>query len=351
MGIFIALVIFSLLIFFHELGHFIAARFFKIHVEVFSIGFGKRILTKQIGQTQWSISTIPLGGYIRMKGQDDSDPSKKSFEDDSYNSKAPWQRIVISLAGPFANFFLAFLLYLSITAIGVPKLLSTVGDINMSQPAYEAGVRVGDTIRNINGQPILYWEEVGEKIQAQTTPISLTVLRDNNLIDFTITPKLLDVPNNFGEIEKRYLIGISPDINAIGTIHYGLSDGINYAYDQTQKASLYIFKSVQKLVMGLIPLENLSGVVGIVDTTAKVANMGMVALLFFTALISVNLGVINLLPIPALDGGHVLFNLYEMITKKAPNEEVMLKLTLMGWAILLSLMLVGLYNDIHRLLG
>ena len=134
MGIFTALTVFSFLIFFHELGHFIAARFFGVHVEVFSIGFGKRFITKQIGDTEWSFSIIPLGGYIRMKGQDDSDPSFVSYDDDSYNAKSPWQRIIISLAGPFANFLLAFLLYLSISQIGMPKILSTVADLNQSHP-------------------------------------------------------------------------------------------------------------------------------------------------------------------------------------------------------------------------
>jgi regulator of sigma E protease len=351
MGIFTALILFSFLIFFHELGHFIAARFFGVRVEVFSIGFGKRFLTKQIGDTEWSLSVIPLGGYVRMKGQDDSDPRFTNYDDDSYNSKTPFQRIIISLAGPFANFLLAFLLYLSISQIGMPKLLSTVADLNQSHPAYEAGMRVGDKVTNINGQPIVYWEEMANGIQKNQIPLRVTVLRNNEYLDFSITPKLLETKNRFGEIEKRNIIGISPDFNATATVQYELNHGIDYAYEQTKTASMIIIKGLQKLISGLIPMDNLSGVVGIVDTTAKVSHMGIVALLAFAALISVNLGVINLLPIPALDGGHIMFNLYEMITNKAPNEEVMFKLTVMGWGILLSLMLLGLYNDINRLIG
>jgi len=351
MGIFTALIVFSFLIFFHELGHFIAARFFGVHVEVFSIGFGKRFLTKQIGDTEWSFSVIPLGGYIRMKGQDDSDPRFTSYDDDSYNSKTPFQRIIISLAGPFANFFLAFLLYLAISQIGVPKLLSTVADLNQSHPAYESGMRAGDIITNINGQPIRYWDEMAENIQKNQTPLHITILRDNKYLDLSITPKLLETTNRFGEVEKRNIIGISPDFNATDTVQYALPHGIDYAYEQTKTASMLIVKGLQKLISGLVPMDNLSGVVGIVDTTSKVSHMGIVALLAFAALISVNLGVINLLPIPALDGGHIMFNLYEMITKKAPSKEVMFKLTIMGWSILLSLMLLGLYNDINRLIG
>jgi regulator of sigma E protease len=351
MGFFTALLVFSFLIFFHELGHFLAARFFGVHVEVFSIGFGKRFLTKQIGDTEWSFSIIPLGGYIRMKGQDDSDPRFTSYDEDSYNAKTPFQRIIISLAGPFANFFLAFLLYFSISQIGMPKLLSTVADLNQSHPAYQSGMRVGDIITNINGQPIRYWDELAQNIQEAKTPLHVTVLRDTTYLDLSITPKPLEMTNRFGEVEKRNIIGISPDFNATDTVQYELPQGIAYAYEQTKTASMLIVKGLEKLISGLVPMDNLSGVVGIVDTTSKVSHMGIVALLAFAALISVNLGVINLLPIPALDGGHIMFNLYEMITKKAPNKEVMFKLTIMGWSILLSLMLLGLYNDINRLIG
>ena len=351
MGTLIALLVFSFLIFFHELGHFLAARFFGVHVEVFSIGFGKRILTKKFGATEWSFSMIPLGGYIRMKGQDDSDPSKKSYDNDSYNAKTPFQRIIISLAGPFANFLLAFLLYLAVANIGVATPLASIGQLMKDSPAVQAGIELEDSITNIDGTAIKYWSEIGENIGQGEQSHQITILRDNNYINLTITPKLLESKNIFGEDEKRYLLGISPNPNAIENIPYGLTDGLAFAYEQTQHASLYILKSLQKLISGLIPMENLGGVVGIVDTTSKVSNMGIVALLMFTALISVNLGVINLLPIPALDGGHIMFHLYELITKKPANEGIMLKLTLLGWGILLSLMLLGLYNDINRLLG
>ena len=351
MGFFISLLVFSFLIFFHELGHFIAARFFRVNVEVFSIGFGKRILTKKWGETQWSLSLIPLGGYIRMKGQDDSDPTKISYDEDSYYVKRPWQKIVISLAGPLANFFLAFLLYLLIASMGIPKLLSTVGDINSSSPAYVAGMRAGDNITTINNRPIRYWEDITSSIKQKAIAIDISVLREGTYLDFTIVPKLQKLQNRFGESVDRYIIGIRPDMNATENVNFGLMGSIDYAYRQTKSASTYIMQSVKKLITGLIPIENLGGVIGIVDSTEKVSHMGIVALLAFMALISVNLGVLNLLPIPALDGGHIMFNLYEMITGRTASEEVMYKLTLIGWSLLLTLMLLGVYNDINRLLG
>jgi regulator of sigma E protease len=350
-GIFTALIILSFLIFFHELGHFTAARFFGVQVDVFSIGFGRKLFTKQIGKTQWTLSMIPLGGYVKMKGQDDSNPSFVSYDEDSYNIKKPWQRIIILLAGPFANFLLAFILYLSISFIGVPKLLAVVGDINHTQPAYQAGVKVGDRITQINGKRITYWEDIGESIQNNPSQLYITLLRENKFIDLTIVPELQKVQNRFNETVERKIIGIKPDINATTSVTYGVKQGLEYAYTQTENASMLIVKGLQKLLSGLVPMEQLGGVVSIVDVTAKASSVGIISLLFFTALISVNLGVLNLLPIPALDGGHIMFNLYEMISKRKPNEEIMYKLTIMGWAILLGMMVLGLYNDINRLLG
>jgi len=351
MGTFIALLVFSFLIFFHELGHFLAARFFGVHVEVFSIGFGKRLLTKKFGATEWSFSLIPLGGYVRMKGQDDADPTKKSYDEDSYNSKTAFQKIIISLAGPFANFLLAFLLYLSVSTIGVPTPLANIGQLIKGSPAVEAGMQLEDTIANIDGKPIKYWSEIGESLGQNEQVHQITILRNGTYLDLNIKPKLLETKTIFGESEKRYLLGISPNPNAMENRSYALDEGLVFAYEQTEHASLYILQSLQKLISGLIPMENLGGVIGIVDTTSKVSHMGIVALLMFAALISVNLGVVNLLPIPALDGGHIMFHLYELITKKRASDEIMLKLTIIGWGILLSLMLLGVYNDINRLLG
>ena len=351
MGTFISLLIFSFLIFFHELGHFLAARFFGVHVEVFSIGFGKRILTKKIGNTEWSLSAIPLGGYVRMKGQDDSDPTKKSYDEDSYNSKTPIQRIIISLAGPFANFILAFLLYLMVAFIGIQTPLANVGEVIKDSPAQLAGIKKGDTIVNIDGNPIKYWKDISRNTAPNHNEHKITILRDGKYIDLTITPKLIETKDRFGESKKRYLLGIKPNLKAYTTISYPIDKSISFAYTQTINASLYIVESIKKLISGAIPMENLGGVVGIVDTTSKVSHIGLVALLMFSALISVNLGVINLLPIPALDGGHIMFQLYELIARKPASDSVMIKLTLFGWALLLSLMLLGLYNDINRLLG
>ena len=350
MGILVALLVLSVLIFFHELGHFTAARFFGVQIDVFSIGFGKRIWTKKIGKTEWSLSAIPLGGYVKMKGQDDTDPTKISYDRDSYNTKKPWQRIVILLAGPFANFLMAFLLYLAIAYMGVPKLLAYVGQVTKDTPAYQAGLKKEDKILQINGVNIKYWEEIGKQINASKGKITLVIERNRHLKTLLLTPKVIDDKNLFGEKITRRIIGISP-LAKQTTVHYGPLEGFQYAWEETVKSSTLIFKSVQKLLTGAVSPDKLGGIITIVDVTAQASHAGILALFFFTALISVNLGVLNLLPIPALDGGHIMFNLYEMLRGKAPSEKVMYNMTLVGWAILLGLMLLGIYNDINRLMG
>jgi len=358
MGIFIAFLILSFLIFFHELGHFTVARLFGVRVDVFSIGFGKKIYTKQIGQTQWSISAIPLGGYVKMKGQDDSDPTAVNYDSDSYTTKTPLQKIGILLAGPFANFLVAFFLYFGASQIGTPLsplfnyshyMSPIVGGFSDDSPAKIVGLKEGDKILKIDNTPIKSWEEIGENIQKGGDILHFTLLRDNNLLDFDIKPIIKEQKNRFGELVKRKLIGIAPLVSN-EKLYFSPIDGLVFAWNETLHASTMIFQSVQKLITGAVPANQLGGVISIVDITAKASQSGILALLFFTALISVNLGVLNLLPIPALDGGHIMFNIYEMISGKAPSEEIMYRLTLVGWGILLSMMLLGLYNDIYRMI-
>ena len=351
MGILISLIVLSLLVFFHELGHFLMARLMGVKVYVFSIGFGKKIYSKMIGDTEWTISAVPLGGYVKMKGQDDSDPTKVSYDEDSYNSKTPWQRILILLAGPFANFVLAFILYIFIAFIGVPKVMPIVGNVGENTPAMSAKLQKGDRVISVNGKEILYWEEIGKAINStKSGDIDLVIDRNHSIVNLILTPKVIDDKNIFEEPIKRRIIGISPSGKVV-EVSYGLVGSFSYAWEETIKASTLIFQSVQKLITGAVSTDKLGGVITIVDVTSQASSAGIVALLFFSALISVNLGVLNLLPIPALDGGHIMFNIYEMIRGKAPSDNALYYMTVGGWVLLFGLMFLGLYNDINRLIG
>ncbi len=350
MSYIVSLLVLSGLIFFHELGHFTAARLMGVYVEVFSIGFGKRLFTFHAFNTEWSISAIPLGGYVRMKGQDDADPTKKSYDPDSYNTKTPLQKIFILLAGPGANFLLAFILYF-IIALGNPQVLApVVGDVLKDSPAYVAGLESNDTILSVNGKKVTTWKEMAKMVASAQGAIDLQVNRKGYLQDIELTPQLKSAKNMYGESVKRKMIGIS----AAGVMHeqkLSFGEKIKYATDQTIFASTLIFTGLKKLLVGDVPASEMGGVISIVKLTSDATAVGWMSVLFFAALISVNLGVLNLLPIPALDGGHIMFNLYELFFRKEPNEQIVINLTIAGWVILFGLMGLGVYNDINRLVG
>jgi regulator of sigma E protease len=359
MGFFIAFLVLSLLIFFHELGHFFIARLFGVHVEVFSIGFGKKIASRKIGNTEWRLSMIPLGGYVKMKGQDDSNPTKISYDNDSYTTKKPWQRIIILFAGPFANFLTAFFLYFAVSQIGTPLsplfdftryIPAKIGDFSENSVAKIAGLDINDTIVAINDIPISNWGEIGEIVQSQGDTLKLTIEREGALKQFSFSPILMTQTNKFGEDIERKLIGISPYVSE-KKLSFTFLEGLQFAYNETLYASMLIYQSLEKLITGAVGVDKLGGAITIVDITAKASDAGIIMLFLFTALISVNLGVLNLLPIPALDGGHIMFNLYEMIRGKAPSEKVLYQLTIIGWLALFGLMFIGLFNDINRLWG
>ncbi len=351
MGILIGLLVLSILVFVHELGHFLAARFFGVKVERFSVGFGPVVARKECCGTEWAISAFPLGGYVKMKGQDDLDPLKRSNDPDSYNTKKPWQRIIILLAGPFANFLLAFILYVTVAIMGFNELAPKIGNVMPNSPALQAGLQKGDIIAAINEQKIDTWRDLSRIIAASGgQPLIFTINRDGKIINIRLKPKVMPTKNLFGETIYKPMVGISPAPQFI-KVSYSPLEAIKIGWDKTVEASLFIVKGIEKMIEGVVPAKELGGVITIMDITAKASQAGIVALLTFTALISVNLGVLNLLPIPALDGGHIMFNLYEWISGKAPSEEILYRLTLAGWVFLIGLMGLGLYNDINRLIG
>ncbi len=350
MGIFLSLLVLSGLIFFHELGHYLAARMMGVYVEVFSIGFGKKIFSFNKWDTEWAIAAIPLGGYVRMKGQDDSDPTKKSYDSDSYNVKTPTQKIFILLAGPAFNFILAWFLYFAI-ALGSPQVLSPViGQVIKDSPAFVAGLDANDTVSAINGVIIKSWKEMAEIISHSEGTLTLEILRDGFVEYKQLTPKLHETKNLFGETIQKKMIGIS-SAGVTHPLELSINETFSYATEQTIFASTMIFTGVEKLITGDVPAKELGGVISIVKLTSDASEQGWMSVLFFAALISVNLGVLNLLPIPALDGGHIMFNLYELVFRRAASEAVMIKFTIAGWVLLFALMGLGLFNDINRFLG
>lgn len=351
MNVLIALFILSFLVFFHELGHFIVARMCGVSVEVFSIGFGKKIASFYKGNTQYALSLIPLGGYVKLKGQDDANPKAHNYEADSYLSKNPYQRIAILLAGPLFNLLLAFFLYMAVGLGGKLSLLPVIGEVKENYPAYLAGIKAGDRILSINDEEIKTWEELDSIILSSSGELLISIERaPSQIFNLHLTPIEKEAKNIFGEDITRRVIGIA-SANAVGKVSYRGWESIRYGFEETLKASTLIAQGIVKLLSGVVPSSEVGGVVSIVSVIGSASQEGWVILFWLTALISVNLGILNLLPIPALDGGHIIFNCYEIIMRKPPSENVAYYLTLCGWAILLALMFLGLYNDIFRLLS
>ncbi len=350
MGILITIFVLSFLVFFHELGHFLAARYLGVRVLVFSVGFGKAIFSKTIGQTKYVLAMIPLGGYVRMKGQDDLDPTKRNNDIDSYNSRSPLERIVILFAGPFANFLLAFLIYLFLGLGEVKYLAPSIGEIRKDSPASISGIKKGDVVLSIDNQNIKTWNDLASIIQNSNKEMIFSINRDGKIIGKRVKAREIKHKSIFGDIESKKMIGISAKGDIV-QIKHNLFDSFSYAYNRVDDNILMIYRGIEKMIIGAISTENLGGIVSIVQVTSNASEVGYVAVLTLMALISVNLGVLNLLPIPALDGGHIMFNIYELITKHSPNEKTIIAITLIGWIMLLGLMFLGLYNDINRILN
>ena len=283
-----------------------------------------------------------------MKGQDDKNPNLKEDGDDSYNTKKPWQRIIILFAGPFANFILAAILYFSIAIMGATTWAAQVGVVQENSPAFHAGIKTNDEIIKINDTEIKSWDEIGKTIINTDGALMFFIKRDGEIIAKTINPHISDSENMFKEKIKKRMIGISPSGKVIN-LELSIGESMVYAYEKTVFASTMIFQGVQKLIQGVIPSSEVGGVITIGKVISDASESSIIALFAITALISVNLGVLNLLPIPALDGGHIMFNLYEMITRRKPSDQVFMFLTILGWVILGSLMLLGIYNDITRI--
>lgn len=356
-----ALLALCFLIFFHELGHFLVAKYFGVFVEVFSIGFGPKICSVQLGETKYAISAIPLGGYVKLKGQDDLHPLHKDFADDSFSTKPAYQKMLILFAGPFFNLLLAFFIYIIVGSMGINTLSPQINTPKENSPASLAKLQKGDTILSIGDVQVRSWEDIAQAISNSQkpqpksnadsptlTPLRFLIKRESQTFEVIITPQMSLTKNIFNEEVARPIVGIMPS-GEVFERKFSPSELVIFAFEECKKSSTLIFEGVKKLIIGTIPLGEVGGVVGIVNIMADIAPSGFVAFGLLVALISINLGILNLLPIPTLDGGQMLITIYEAIAKKPINERVLYLITTAGWALLLGLMLLGLYNDFSRI--
>jgi regulator of sigma E protease len=435
-----AIILLGVIIFVHELGHFLFAKISGVRVLKFSLGFGPKIIGKKIGDTEYLLSSIPLGGYVKMLGESTDDELDEKDKPFAYNYQPVWKRFIIVAAGPFFNLVFAVLLFVVIFVSGIPIPYPDAGKITENSPAAEAGVMTGDRILAIDGHAIQSWDEINEALQKSSgKPLLFRVRRGQDVINIPVTPASKIGKNLFGEDEQYWDIGVSSllypvigevikgeradtaglkkgdtilkidntpiktwqDMTAI--IHtnpekllhfmierenriietsimpekktvaipgseeqelgmigirpvgndfikkYNLAEAVSRGVKNTWDYSVLTFVVIIKLIQRALPTDMIGGPIFILQMAGQQASRGLLDFFFFMAVINVNLGILNLLPIPILDGGHILFLGIEAIRRKPLSEKIIAISQRVGIAVILTIMVFAFYNDIMRI--
>jgi regulator of sigma E protease len=349
---FIFILVLSVLVFVHEYGHYKAARICGVNVKSFSIGFGKELFGwTDKHDTRWKFSLVPLGGYVEMLGQGTEEGVTTDNEHESFAHKNVWQRIFIVFAGPLANFLFAYGALMGLFAIsGEQVMLPKIGAVIAGMPAESAGLMPNDLIQKIDGVEVKSWEQLTETIVSSGgNAMSLSVLNTDTETsrNIILTPELNERTNHFGETVSVPFAGISP-ASAYGTVNHGLIGGLERGFNRTNQYIGLTLQAFGKLITGSIGHENLGGPVMIAKMSAQAAETGLYPLLIFMSIISINLAIINLFPVPILDGGHLLFYFIEILKGSPVSEKSQEKATQVGFAAIVVLMTLAIGNDIRR---
>lgn len=349
MGIIYGLIALIIIILIHETGHFSIAKLFHVFVERFSIGFGPVILRKKGKETEYVISAIPLGGYVKLKGENPEEGKKKDSDERAFYNQKLYKRFLIILAGPMFNILSAVLFFAIVYAIGVPTLKSTIGEVKKDAPAYYAKIQKGDEIIAIDKKSIKTWEELSAIIKKNAgKSITLNIKRNGKIIETPITPKLTEVKDFLGYKKKVGIIGIAPSGETI-TQRLNVFKSIEKGACRTVYIAKITILGIVRLIERAIPASSVGGPILIIEIASKAASAGFSTFLALAAIISINLGILNLLPIPILDGGHLTFLTIEAIRRKPVPLNVQVIAQNIGLAILILLMAFAFYNDLSRL--
>ena len=333
MNIILAILIFTFLVLIHELGHFLTAKFLKVRAYELSIGMGPKIFGKKHNDTEYTLRALPFGAYVRFGDEDDS-----MFEEsDNFMNQSPWDRIKIIMMGPLVNMVAALMIMILVVFLsGVP--VNKIGSVAADMPAAAAGLRAGDEILEVEGASTSSWEDVVKAIDANSDDtISVIVQREGQQAQtIEITPTLS---------EGRMMIGITP------AFEKNLGQSVISGTKATLNMSTMMLDIVKKLFTGKADISSFSGPVGIVAIVDDVASTGWINLLYLTSVLSLNLGILNLLPIPGLDGSKILIYGFEALSGKPMNKDIEMKLTMVGFAVLLAFTIFVTFKDITRLIG
>lgn len=342
----------GVLVFIHELGHLLAAKMFKIRVERFSLGFPPRMFGKQIGETDYCISWIPFGGYAKIAGMVDETMDKDALKEPpqpwEYRSR-PWiQRFVVIFAGPFMNIFFTFLIFWGAAifyGIAEPNSGTGIGEMLDAYPAAEAGLQTGDVILSVDSTDVATWQAVTEAIRGnETGTIRFRVERNDSLKTIDVLPRMEETLVD-GDIVSLPKVGILPEYTARPA---GPFRSFIIAGESVWNLTDLIVVSIYRLITGKESMKSVAGPVGIAKMAGESARAGAGALLSFMALLSLNLAILNLLPIPVLDGGHLLILCIEGVTRHEISTRTKLIIQQVFMFLLLALMIYVIYNDLTR---
>ncbi len=336
----------SLIILLHEWGHFIMARRIGVKVERFSLGFGPRILGVTRHGTEYVLSLFPFGGYVKMAGESmEQGPPQHPWE---YRARRVGERASIVLAGPLINYALGFGLFFFIYLVGAPLLSARIGDVVEGFPAAEAGLKKGDRILAINARPMEGWEEVTRAIHAQREPLLLTVHREGTTFTQEVAPRVQEVTNVLGVKMKIGMIGIIPSEEVV-IRRYPLPQALVKAGYRVWSLTSLTLQALWRIGTGGLSIkESITGPIGIFYITSSAAQLGLISLLQLVAILSISIGLFNLLPVPVLDGGHLAFLLVEKVRGRSVSFRAQEGMTQVGFGLLLLLLLVVTYNDLVK---
>lgn len=329
-NILIVAISFSILVIIHELGHFTLAKLNGVKVEEFSIGMGPRIFSIKGKETVYAFRAVPIGGFVKMLGEEEASDDKRSF-----SNKSPLQRLSIVVAGPIMNFILAAVLFAIVTSL-TGYLVPVVSKVTQNSPAMEVGIKSGDKIIQVNKHKISTWEDFQTQVAiAKGDTLDIKVLRDKEEKEFSVTPRKIDKSNTF-------LVGVYSTVVKNPSVSMSLKQGVNKTISTVKQTIL----SLETIFKGKASKDDIGGPVTILRITWEVSKAGLVNLVAFSAFISVQLGIFNLLPFPALDGFWVFVSLYQIITRKEVDKDKIGIINTVGFALLLLLMVIVTIKDV-----
>ncbi len=339
------------LIFFHELGHYLMARALGMGVTTFSLGFGPKLLSKTVGKTEYCLSAIPLGGYCALVSEDAGSEVPDEFSRDEYFSERPaWQRLLVVLAGPVANILLAWVLCIGLAyGYGQAHLIPAIGEVQKDSPAANAGLMPGDIVLKVNDKTVDDWVVMAKAINDSAgNPMSISIDRAGKVETFKLKAKSTVQKNIFGEDKTAWVIGVKAS-GQTAHMEIGFIESIPAGAERTWSMVELTWTGFVKLFQRVVPMDQVGGPIMIAQVVGQQASEGLANVLAIAALISINLGILNLLPIPVLDGGHIVFFILEMIFRRPVPNRVREISSQVGFFLLIGLMVFATYNDIMRI--